>query len=208
MSGTLRPFDLVESKFKTKFDSKIFVTPDLVKWRKKLLFCKLSTVFGNSNTDKIKFTYQTRNDNVLKKNVISFITSVSQTTKEGVLVFFPSYTVLEIYANMLRQNQVLRNNLKRTKQFFFEKKGESVDNLMRQFKVRVFIFFKLKNTNLIIFSIIANLRKVQEQYYLLLSEGNSQKELTLRTQWPDLLLYWESRLLTFMKTQSREKNNI
>ena len=41
MSGTLRPFDLIESKLGKKFDSKVFVTPDLNIWKQKLLFLSL-----------------------------------------------------------------------------------------------------------------------------------------------------------------------
>lgn len=135
MSGTLRPFDLLEAKLGSRFDSKIVVSPDMAKWGKQLKFARCSNVFHLNPEKKIKFTFSTRSNILLFRNVLSFITEVAKTTKEGVLVFVPSYSVLEIYRKTIQSNHQIKSNLSQTKTIFFEEKGDSSQRLFDQYKV-------------------------------------------------------------------------
>jgi Rad3-related DNA helicase len=136
MSGTLRPFALMESKMGTTFDSKIVALPEIEKWKNQLIFAKLSNIFHFSTNKKIKYTFSTRSDQLFHKNCVRFISETSKSTNEGVLVFVPSYSVLEIFRKTIYSNQVLKDNFERSKTIFFEKKGESSQFLMSKFKVK------------------------------------------------------------------------
>ena len=127
--------DLLESKLGTNFDSKIVVSPNVEKWKKKLFFTKLSNIFDLSPHEKIKFTYQTRSDVALHRNCVKFITNLCKTTSEGVLVFLPSYSVLEIFKRTISSNQMLKSSLAETKKVFYEEKGAVAKKMFKQYQV-------------------------------------------------------------------------
>ena len=140
-SGTLRPFDLFESRLDTKFDLKLDVHPDLEAWRKKLMVCKQSSLFTFSDKKRIRFTYATREDSRLRESCLRYIASLAKITNEGVLIFLPSYSVLEKYSNNLGRSGTLRDFVEASGKVFFEKKGENYEHVFSQFSVNFFIYF-------------------------------------------------------------------
>lgn len=136
MSGTLRPFSLIEAKLGIEFDCKIAAEPNLQKWRKQLIVTKLPSIFDYSAQSKVRYTFEFRNNALFHRNCIRFISDLSKTTREGVLVFVPSYSVLKIFQKTILSNPKLKENLQRVKRIFFEKKGEATGPFMSAFKVK------------------------------------------------------------------------
>lgn len=135
-SGTLKPFDLFESRLDTQFDMKLSVSPDLEVWKEKLFVFKQSNIFEFSSMKKIRFTYSTRGDKRLREGCLKYIGSLGKLTTEGVLVFLPSYNVLEMYSNDLGRSGMLRDFVNASKKIFFEKKGENYEHVFSRFSVR------------------------------------------------------------------------
>lgn len=135
MSGTLRPFEMLEDQLGVKFDHKLVVTPNLDEWKQKLFICKQQKLFKFSNINPIKFTYQTRQNQVLQKDCLNYISSVSKTTSEGALVFVSSYSVLDDFKRVIDSNYSIKSSIEKHKKIYFENKIDNNMNLFARYKV-------------------------------------------------------------------------
>ena len=133
MSGTLRPFQLLEAQLDCKFEAEVVACPDIDKWKKQLMLVKMENLFSFAK-GSLQFKYKTRNDQDLLRSCLRFVDSISRTTTEGVLVFLPSYNVLHNYRSQLFSCGHTVNLFKRNKSVFFEDK-ENNSELFIEYRV-------------------------------------------------------------------------
>jgi DNA repair helicase Rad3 len=141
MSGTLRPFEMLEDQLGVTFDHKLIVTPNLDEWKQKLFICKQQKLFQFSSMNQIKFTYQTRQNQVLQKDCLNYISSVSKTTSEGALVFVSSYSVLDDFKRVIDSNFGIRSSIEKHKKIYFENKIDNNMSLFARYKVIIILLY-------------------------------------------------------------------
>jgi Rad3-related DNA helicase len=144
-SGTLRPFAFLEEQLDFQFDHKIVAKLEIDKWKRQLMVFKLDHLFRYEK-GQLKFTFNRINQIELLGKCLKFIEHASRVTREGVLVFLPSYRVLENYKEVLqgKKGKDLMGVLVKNKDVFFEDKVDSTF-LFQDFRVSFFmnIFYEL-----------------------------------------------------------------
>ena len=131
VSGTLRPFDLLEKQLKMNFEVKFSKMPNIEEWKKKLMTIKLPSFFHFNDNKKLSLNYTNRNELSNIKAFIEFLSEINKVTPGGILVFLPCYSLLNEYRDTINKYPTLHSKLKKDKFIFFESKNK---DFRKQFK--------------------------------------------------------------------------
>uniref|UniRef100_A0A0N5BFD1 Helicase ATP-binding domain-containing protein n=1 Tax=Strongyloides papillosus TaxID=174720 RepID=A0A0N5BFD1_STREA len=80
----------------------------------------------------LNFTYEERNNVVMLKGLVESIIEIASVVPNGIVAFFPSYSCLEIFKNLLNNNKELHEKLGNTKEIFYESK-ENVTSIWNKY---------------------------------------------------------------------------
>ena len=97
-SGTLTPFDSYESELETKFDVK-YVGKHIIDNQKQLR----SYFIKNAKNTELKFDYSNRDNEQMIRNLGKMMLNTFRLVPNGVLVFFPSYHLMNQYVNIWKK---------------------------------------------------------------------------------------------------------
>lgn len=135
-SGTLKPFKIIEGQLDTDFEKKLSTTLEIEKWRKQLMAFKMRNLLDLHYKD-LKFTYEVRDDPKLLGKCLRFLGQICTSTKEGVLIFLPSYKMLDNYKAKLET--LGSDETIKEKDIYFEDK-ENSNYIFKEFSVRLLYF--------------------------------------------------------------------
>ncbi len=103
-SGTLSPFEILEKQLSYEFNLKFSIEPDIDKWKKKLMVLKVQNLFEFNEFKKIRLNYKMRNNKDILKSFLTFLAHIAKFVPSGILIFLPSYSLLEDYKSIILSN--------------------------------------------------------------------------------------------------------
>lgn len=102
-SGTLQPMNDYEYTFDTKFDTK-FSCGHVINGKKQLKALVIKNLGGKI---KANFNYSSRSNPKLIDELGNFIFKMAQVTPKGMVIFFPSYKVMDDYHERWKSSRLL-----------------------------------------------------------------------------------------------------
>lgn len=102
-SGTLQPMEDYENNFGTSFKTK-FSCGHVINTKEQL---KVAVIKNFPEKIQANFSYQMRSNPKLIEKLGSFIYRMAQITPKGMVVFFPSYAVMEDYYEKWKNSRIL-----------------------------------------------------------------------------------------------------
>lgn len=118
-SGTLKPFERIQTELGLRFN--ITYTCDHVIDKKKQL--KVICVKSLDSGQPLTLTYQNRSNTTLINQIGSFLTKIFNVTPKGVIIFFPSYSMMALYVKTWKSSGIW-TNLDQTKPVCIEDKSK------------------------------------------------------------------------------------
>jgi regulator of telomere elongation helicase 1 len=121
-SGTLKPFDFLESELNYKFECEAISSGIFNELQMDVLVLTNST----RSNKKFHFTHKCVDEEMITELGYSLL-DIIKLTPEGILIFFSSYSQLNFAEKVFEKNQILAQ-IKQHKEVFFEKdkKGENI----------------------------------------------------------------------------------
>lgn len=134
ISGTLSPFENIENQLKTRFDGKISVSPDSSRWKLKLSTTIMSSFFEFNNFKSISLNFKNRAEIETLVSFFAMFRELLSIVPEGLLVFLPSYQVLDEYKTFLNRDQVNFHKMESMKNIYFESKFRDSSEIFLKYK--------------------------------------------------------------------------
>lgn len=140
-SGTLQPMDDYEQNFGIPFPTK-FSCGHVISTGNQL---KVAVIKNLSGKIKANFSYHNRSNQTLIDELGNFIYRMAQITPKGMIIFFPSYKVMETYHERWKSKRLLQN-IKKLKVICKEERNQkkfrsSFNRFLSNYQTRGAIFF-------------------------------------------------------------------
>ena len=133
-SGTLTPFENIEKQLNRVFSLKHSAKVETGSWQKKLGVVTLDSLFRFNNSEKIVLNFKNRGEEVLLRSFFSFLEELVKVIPQGILIFLPSYALLEQYRDFLNRDPIIASKIGREKKFFFESNSRHFRPLFESYK--------------------------------------------------------------------------